>query len=64
MAFIAVSVACLVALFVVIRLIRKPPDVPDLAQEASADSDAQAVRGADPASPRGDQEKAGGRVSD
>jgi EmrB/QacA subfamily drug resistance transporter len=50
-AFIAVGVVCLVALFLVIRLIRKPPDVPDPAQEASADSDAQAVRGADPASP-------------
>jgi len=63
-AFIAVSVACLVALFLMIRLIRKPPDVPDLAQEASADSDAQAVRGADPASRPSDQEIAGGRVSD
>jgi EmrB/QacA subfamily drug resistance transporter len=46
-AFIAVSAACLVALVLMIRLIRKPPDVPDLPQQASASSDAQAVRGAD-----------------
>jgi EmrB/QacA subfamily drug resistance transporter len=49
-AFIAVSVACLVALFLMIRLIRKPPDVPDLADQASAGSDAQTVRGTDLAS--------------
>jgi MFS family permease len=42
-AFIAVSAACLVALFLMTRLIRKPPDVPDLAQKAPAGSDTPAA---------------------
>jgi hypothetical protein len=60
-AFIVVSVVCLVALILMIRLIRKPPPVSGLAVQASADSDAQADRQADPASRRGNQEITGGR---
>ena len=41
-AFLAVSVVCLVALFLMIRLIRKPPGQPDLAGAAAADSDVAA----------------------
>jgi hypothetical protein len=52
-AFIAVSVACLVALFLMIRLIRKPPSLSNLAESRTADSDAQAALGT---SQRGDQE--------
>jgi hypothetical protein len=41
-AFIAVSVVCLVAVFLMIRLIRKPPGQPDPAGSAAADSDVAA----------------------
>jgi len=63
-AFIAVSVACLVALFLMIRLIRKPPSLSGPAESSVAGSDTQAGHDADPASASGDQEIAGGRVSD
>lgn len=57
-AFAAVSVLCLVALVLMIRLIRKPPPLPHLARPG--DSDGQAARSVDPASQRDAQEITGG----
>jgi EmrB/QacA subfamily drug resistance transporter len=48
-AFLTVSVLCLVALFLMMRLIRKPPRVAQLAETAGASSGPQEDRGAGPA---------------
>jgi EmrB/QacA subfamily drug resistance transporter len=61
LAFITVSVLCLVALVVMIRLIRKPPRQPDLSESAAIDGDAQPGRSFDLASHDGDQEVTGDR---
>jgi hypothetical protein len=57
-------VACLVGLFLMIRLIRKPPSLSDPAESGVVGGDTQAGQSADPASLYSDQEIAGGRVSD
>jgi EmrB/QacA subfamily drug resistance transporter len=48
-AFIAVSVACLAALFLMARLVRKPPAVPGAAVPAAASRDSDAGHGTGPA---------------
>jgi hypothetical protein len=55
-AFLAVSAACLVALFLMFRLVRKPPPDPDDAAEpvaagGSATASGSATAGPEPASP-------------
>ncbi len=47
-AFVAVSVLCLVALIFMIRLVRKPPAAPGLGEAMPAESPAGADRNADP----------------
>ncbi len=55
-AFIAVSVLCVVALVLMIRLIRKPPGAPELAEIKAADSHAGAGHDANPGSHNGTDE--------
>jgi MFS family permease len=55
-AFLAVSVLCVVALVLMIRLIRKPPGVPELAKVTPSDSHAGAGHDANPGSHDGIRE--------
>jgi hypothetical protein len=57
-AFLAVSVLCLVALVLIIRLIRKPPRAPELAEVTPAESHAEAAHADAPMPSRRDAELA------
>ena len=60
-AFLAVSVLCVVALALMIRLIRKPPDAPELAGvTSSAESQAGAGHDANPGTRNGNHETTAG----
>jgi nitrate/nitrite transporter NarK len=59
-AFIAVSVLCLVALALMIRLIRKPPGAPELAEGTTAQSHARTGQDAGPGNRNGKKETIAG----